>query len=226
MKWALYGLAACASGALIGLSLTHRVPMDITEVLGFITGGLTVWLTVKENIWNWPLGIANDAFYVVVFLHARLFADTSLQVVYIVLGFLGWYWWLRGGRDQSRLSISRTSRPAAIALGAITVIGTLGMTVFLTCIKDSAPFLDALTTVLSLVAQYMLTRKLLENWLVWITADVIYIGLYIYKSLYLTSALYAIFLAMCVIGLREWRRSRDANRDNLVPIRTLGAAVV
>lgn len=74
-------------------------------------------------------------------------------------------------------------------------------------VNDSTPFLDALTTVLSLVAQYMLTRKLLENWYVWITVDVIYIGLYIYKDLYLTGFLYAIFLCMCIVGLVQWRKA-------------------
>ena len=192
---------------LIAGSITHRLPMDPTEVLGFVSGGWAVWLTVKQNIWNWPIGIANSAFYLVVFFQTRLYADMSLQAIYVALGFLGWYWWLRGGPNRSVLNVSRTGPALAVVMGAILVASTWLMTSLLTRVNDSAPFWDALTTVLSLIAQFMLTRKLFENWFVWITADVIYVGLYIYKDLYLTSILYAIFLAMCVAGAIQWRRA-------------------
>ncbi len=91
----------------------------------------------------------------------------------------------------------------AVAVVVMTVIGTA----FLRRILDSAPFLDALTTSMSLAAQYMLTRKLIENWYLWIAVDMVYIGLYTSRALPLTAVLYAIFLAMCVVGLLEWRRS-------------------
>jgi nicotinamide mononucleotide transporter len=202
-----WGVGGIASAALIWSALTHHSEMDITEVLGFITGAVAVWLTVKENVWNWPVGIANSVFYVIVFLHARLFADSSLNVLYVVLGFLGWYWWLKGGEHRAILHVGRASKASAGVLAGIGVVATAGMTVFLASVHDSAPFLDALTTVLSLIAEYMLARKLLENWMVWITADVIYIGLYAYRSLYLTAILYALFLAMCIVGFVRWRRT-------------------
>jgi nicotinamide mononucleotide transporter len=181
--------------------------MDLTEVLGFVTGAWSVWLTVKQNIWNWPIGIANSVFYLWVFFQARLFADSSLQVIYVVLGFMGWYCWLRGGPQHSTLRVSRVSLRTSLALALVLVAGTLSMGAFLVNVHDASPHFDALTTVLSLIAQYMLTRKLIENWLVWITADVIYIGLYFSRELYLTSVLYAIFLTMCLMGLRQWRAS-------------------
>ena len=89
-----YVVGTLASLVLIGGSVVHRLPLDVTEVLGFVTGAWCVWLTVKQNIWNWPIGIANDAFFLVLFLRAHLFADAGLQVIYIVLGVFGWYWWL------------------------------------------------------------------------------------------------------------------------------------
>ena len=202
-----YALGIAGSAFLIVGSLTHRLPMDPTEVLAFVSGGWAVWLTVKQNIWNWPIGIANSAFYLIVFFQTRLYADMSLQAVYVVLGFLGWYWWLRGGPNRSELNVSRAGPALAVLLSAILIGATWLMTSFLMRINVSAPFLDALTTVLSLIAQFMLTRKLFENWFVWITADIIYIGLYTYKGLYLTSILYAIFLAMCIVGVIRWRRS-------------------
>ncbi len=200
-----YAAGTALSLVLVVGSLMHRLPLDITEVLGFVTGAWGVWLTVKRNIWNWPIGILNNGFFLILFLRAHLFADSSLQVVYLVLEVLGWYWWLRGGSGRTELPIARTSTGAALALAAILVVATAGMTVGLARVDDAAPFWDALTTVLSLIAQYMLTRKLLENWTVWIVADIVYVGLYAAKGLPLTAVLYALFLAMCVAGLLQWR---------------------
>ncbi|OJW06569.1 MAG: hypothetical protein BGO39_00565 [Chloroflexi bacterium 54-19] len=196
-----------ASVILVAGALLNIFPYSLTEALGFITGAICVWLTVKQNIWNWPIGIANNLFYIVLFFEARLFADMSLQVVYVVLGGLGWYWWLHGGENRTRLLVAKTGLPHAGVLAAITIVATTGLTIFLQSVNDSAPFLDALTTVLSLVAQYMLTRKLLENWYVWISVDVVYIGLYISRGLFLTGFLYAIFLTMCIVGLNQWRKA-------------------
>jgi nicotinamide mononucleotide transporter len=170
-----------------------------------------VWLTVLANIWNWPIGIANSAFYLVVFLNVRLFADMSLQLVYIVLGFLGWYWWLRGGEQHGKLAVRRVHLPEAATLALAVAAATVGMAAYLRTIHDSAPALDAFTTCLSLGAQYLLTRKLLENWYLWVTVDAVYIGLYAWRGLYLTSLLYLIYGTMCVIGLREWRKTLAAD---------------
>ena len=200
-------LLALFSAALVVGTWWRLVPLDLTEVFGFVTGAVGVWLTVKENIWNWPVGLANNAFFVVLFFGARLYADMGLQVVYIALGILGWYWWLHGGERRERLAVSTTPWTTRVVLGVLVALCTWGLTLFLRRIGDSAPLWDALTTTLSLAAQYLLTRKLLENWWVWIAADVIYIALYVYKDLYLTSGLYAIFLCMCVAGLVRWRRT-------------------
>src|SRR5205085_2591086 len=130
-----------------------------------------------------------------------------LQVIYIVLGVLGWYWWLRGGTGKTELPVSRTGVRTAIVLASLLAVSTAGLAVGLARVNDAAPFWDALTTVLSLVAQYMLSRKLIENWFVWMTADVIYVALYVYKHLNLTAGLYAIFFALCVAGFLHWRAS-------------------
>lgn len=213
MKKLAYSLSVLISIALITTSYFQLITLSMTEVLGFITGALCVWLVVKENIWNWPIGIVNNIFFVVLFFEASLFADMGLQVVYIVLGFLGWYWWLRGGKNKTTLKVGRIGWLESSTLVVVALIATGVMTRYLESINDSAPFLDALTTVMSLVAQYMLTKKLIENWGVWISVDVIYIGLYIYKDLYLTAALYLIFLLMCIKGWYEWRKSLELNPE-------------
>src|SRR5207302_6149695 len=115
--------------------------------------------------------------------------------------------WLRGGTEHSRLKISHTSTAATLAYAVLTAAGSVVFYELLRRYTNSTvPLWDGLTTAMSLTAQYMLTRKLVENRWWWIAVDVIYIALYIYKRLYLTSILYAIFLGMCIIGLREWQR--------------------
>src|SRR5690242_3273924 len=179
--------------------------MSWTEFLGFITGAICVWLCVKENVWNWPTGIANNIFYIVVFWASGLYADSLLQWIYIAISIYGWWNWLHGGAAHSKLKVSRATLPG---MGLYVLLTALGTIVFYELLQrytnSTVPIWDGLTTALSLVAQYMLTRKLVENWWFWIVADVIYIALYAYKHLLLTSLLYAIFLAMCIVGLRQW----------------------
>jgi nicotinamide mononucleotide transporter len=198
------------SATLIALSHYHVIPSAMVEVIGFLSGALCVYLLVRQNIWNWPVGIINAVMYIVLFYQARLFADMALQVVYVALGFLGWYWWLRGGENKTALKVHTTSKMHALILLSVGAIATFGMHTYLVTINDSAPFWDALTTVMSLIAQYMLTRKLIENWAVWIAADMIYIALYASRGLYLTSVLYAVFLSLCIAGAIEWYKSRTA----------------
>ncbi len=199
----------------------HWLGANWTEILGFATGAACVWLTVKVNIWNWPLGLANNAFSLVLFIQSRLFADSALQVVYLVLGVLGWYWWLHGAEERAPLPISRTPGWAWVGMGILAVPGTWAMAVVLVHIRDSAPFWDALTTVASLLAQYMLCKKWIENWWVWIAADLVYIPLYLVKHIPLFSVLYALFLGLCVVGLLAWRRERSGS----VPPPTAGQVV-
>jgi len=181
--------------------------MSWTEIFGFLTGAASVLLAVRESAWNWPVGIANTVLFLFLFWHAKLYADALLQVVYIVISIFGWWNWIRGGEGRTELPISRTKARSAIALAAITALATAFIAALLRRYSDSAvPLWDGLTTALSLTAQYMLSRKLLENWFVWMTADVIYVALYCYKSLYLTGVLYVVFFAMCVAGYIGWRK--------------------
>ncbi|WP_026927945.1 nicotinamide riboside transporter PnuC [Granulicoccus phenolivorans] len=179
-----------------------------TELAGFVTGAACVWLVVRRNIWNFPLGIANNIVFWFLFLGAGLYADAWLQVVYLVLGVLGWYWWLRGGEEHSRLVVRRTPRRGWWAIAAFLGAATATIYAVLTSHTDSrVPLGDALTTALSLGAQLMLNRKWLGNWVLWIVVDVLYVGLYTSKGLYLTAVLYAGFVVLAGYGLRQWRRA-------------------
>ncbi|KZM35208.1 nicotinamide riboside transporter PnuC [Oerskovia enterophila] len=179
--------------------------MSIEEIIGFVTGALCVWLAVRQNVWTFPIGLANNAVYVILFASTGLYAGAGLQVVYLVLGALGWYWWVRGGEAHRALTVRRTPAwvwPAA-AVGAAAATALL-VWVLSTWTDSTVPFWDALTTSTSLVAQLMLGRKWVGSWWVWIVTDVMLVGLYASQGLWLTAVLYVGFIGLCALGLRDW----------------------
>jgi nicotinamide mononucleotide transporter len=180
------------------------------EIPGFVTGAASVWLAVRQNPWNWPFGVANAIFFGVLFWQERLYGDMALQVLFFSICLLGWYRWLYGGEGHSTLHVSRITPIAALGYAVGGVVATAIFTPYLRSVGDASPLLDALTTVLSVEAQYLMTRKVMEHWLVWMVADVIYIWLYVERGLYVTGVLYVIFFAMCVAGWREWQRDHAA----------------
>ncbi|NUO62726.1 MAG: nicotinamide mononucleotide transporter [Gemmatimonadaceae bacterium] len=185
--------------------------MSTLELLAAIVGAVSVYLSVRQNIWSWPTAIVNVVLYALVFYEARLYADMGLQVVYAILSIYGWYEWLYGGEGRTELHVTRTGWRLGLVLAAIAAAGSALLGVFLHHETDAAlPFMDSFLSSTSLVAQWMMTRKLLENWLVWIGVDVLYVGMFIFKNLYLTAGLYAVFLALAVKGWLDWRRSMRA----------------
>ncbi len=210
-------IGVMAGASLLILLLSYRVwwSISVTEAWGFVTGGVCVWLVVREHLWNWPIGISNNIVFFFLFIHGRLFADMSLQIVYLGLGAYGWMNWVFGGENRTVLKISRTTRVEWLALTVLIPLGTWGFREILLAVNGAAPFWDSLTSVLSLAAQYLLCRKRFENWFLWIAADVIYVPLYLSRQLPLTAVLYAVFLGMCLIGVREWNRSM--RKGNAVP---------
>jgi nicotinamide mononucleotide transporter len=200
------------------------------ELFGFVTGAASVWLTVRARISNFPVGIANSGFFLVLFLSARLYADSGLQVVYIALGFAGWWQWLYGsfpgGRGRARLEVGRSGAWLLAGCVAFVLAATGGLTVLLREAHDIAPFWDALTTAISLAAQFLLNAKRLENWAFWIAADLIYVPLYMVKRLDLTALVYVLFLGLCAAGVSGWRKALRAGYetdDPAVAVRVGGA---
>lgn len=178
------------------------------ELVAVVFGVASVFLSVRENIWSWPTALVNVSFYFALFFKSGLYSDMGLQVMYFGLSLYGWYQWLYGGKGRTALRVSRTpSRVwAVLAVIAVVVWASLGkLTSRLPGV--SLPYVDAATTTTSLVAQWMMTRKLVENWMLWIMVDVVYIGMFVFKGLYLTAANYAIYLALAALGHRAWKRS-------------------
>jgi nicotinamide mononucleotide transporter len=186
-------------------------PTTWAEVFGFGTGAWCVWLVARQNVANWAVGIANNLLFLVLFAAAGLFADSSLQIVYVGLALYGWYQWVRGGEQRTELPVTRTTVEQWRLLAGVGFAGTIGMAVFLDHLTSSTvPLADAVTTVLSLAATWGQCLKKLESWWLWIAADLIYVPLYQYKGLALTAILYLGFLALCVYGLRDWTRTLRA----------------
>lgn len=186
--------------------------MNWLEPTAVAAGIISVYLSVKQKIWSWPTALVNVALYFAVFREQKLYADMGLQVIYFVLSLYGWYEWLYGGANRTELTVSRADSRMAVTLAAIAVVGVaiLG-TLFARYTDASLPYVDSATATTSLVAQWMMTRKVLENWAVWIAVDVVYVGMFIFKHLYLTSGLYAGFLVLAVMGHVQWRRSFNAH---------------
>ena len=182
--------------------------MGVLELVGVLTGILAVWLTTRQRILCWPIGIVSVALFVIVFYRARLYGAMGLQAIYIGLAAYGWYAWLHGGEGHGRLEVSRVPRRVLLVLAAAGTVATIGLGLGLGRWTDAAlPFLDAGTTSFSLVAQWMQTRKWIENWIVWMVVDVVYVGINLSQGLHLTAGLYAVYFGLAIIGLRDWRRS-------------------
>jgi len=188
-------------------ALLHYLQSSGVELLGVITGLVTLLLLVLENPWNWPIGIANNILYVVIFFQNRFYADMTLQIAYIVISAIGWYLWLHGGENHGALRVRRMPLAALLGTLAAGAVLTYLWSILLARINDIAPVFDAATAIFSIVAQYMIARKYIENWMLWIVIDVVSVWLYASKHLVPTAALYAVYIAFCVAGLIAWQRS-------------------
>lgn len=187
--------------------------MQWIEWVAAIAGAVSVFLSTRQKILSWPTAIVNVSLYTFIFYESGLYSDMGLQVVYLILSIYGWYQWLHGGAHRTPLRVSRATTPVWLVAGAVAVSFWLALGAYTSRLPGvSLPFLDSGLTTLSLVAQWMMTRKILENWLLWIVADIVYVPMYIYKALYVTAGLYAVFLVLAIMGFVQWRRSYLADR--------------
>lgn len=182
--------------------------MSVLEIVAAAFGALAVYLAARENIWNWPTAIINVSLYTIVFFQSRLYADMGLQVVYLVLSIYGWYHWLHGGAQHTELKVSRATPRLLFTLALLIAAGAFALGSTLATRTNAVyPYLDSALTVSSLAAQWLMTRKVLENWLFWIAVDIVYVPMFFARGLPATALLYAVFLVLAVLGFISWRRS-------------------
>ncbi len=183
------------------------------EVIAAVIGLVYIYFSIKEHIFLWIAGFVSSAFYIYVYFISKFYADMSLQFYYLAISVYGWFYWRKGSKKQEKeeVVISRTPLKTAIVLFLATVIMFFAIGVFLDTFTDSpVPYWDAFTTALSITATFMLTRKYIEQWLLWIIVDAVSVGLYIYRGLYATSVYYSVLTILAVVGFMEWRKKMIA----------------
>jgi nicotinamide mononucleotide transporter len=213
------------------MNVYNWVSDNYIEIFGAVTGIIYVFLEIRQNLWLWPVGIITSAVYIWVFFTGKLYADMSLQVYYLVISILGWYWWLKApglrtpgpenvsSREEDMESLHSTAdkkplRVTRITLkkGIILLIVFIALYTLLWIILDRltdspVPAWDSFITSLSIVATWMLARKIYEHWFLWIIVNIAAAILFFTRGLYATVVLYIVYCVMSFVGLYEWKKS-------------------
>jgi nicotinamide mononucleotide transporter len=200
-------------------SLLRYTQQNWLEISGVITGFVCVYLNARENIWGWPMAILSCFLYIFIMHQSRFYADMGLQIVYVVLNGFGWYQWLYGGKNRQQREVSRVRWPELGILVLLSLFATGAMFAYFSRYTDAAqPFWDSFNTAFSLAALYLMAKKRLENWLIWIMVDIIYVPLFLSRELYLTTGLYLAYLVLAVFGYSEWRKSLIRNQQRAAAV--------
>jgi nicotinamide mononucleotide transporter len=192
------------------------------ELLGTALGILYIFLSIKQNIFTWPAGLLSSLLYIIVFYQSGFYADMGLQFYYVFISIYGWYNWLKGDREaparkteKSELPVKKLTKKVIIQLTvAFVLIYIVILFILLKFTDSTVPFMDTLTTALSITATWMLAEKYIEHWLIWIFVDIVSAGLYVYKGLWPTVILFLIYTVLAVAGYREWKKSLNCFSNN------------
>lgn len=183
-------------------------PTTWLEIVAFALALAMVGCNIREIHWGWPLAAISSVLYVALFWRSKLYGDAALQVFFALVALWGWAQWLRGRReDGSALAISRLTSSGLLWTLASCALLWPATGLFLKTYTDTdVPWWDAFPTAVSIVGQLLLGRKYIENWAVWLAVNVVSVGLFAWKGLWLTTLLYALFTALSVVGWRAWQR--------------------
>lgn len=185
------------------------------EIVGTFFALIYLYFSVRENIWLWITGFASSFLYLIVFYQGQLYADMGLQFYYLVISVYGWMVWHRGRKVTGRAKMPISGMKASTGIKLLLVGVLVYLVILVTLIKlpelldiprSDLPYWDAFTTTGGILGTWMLARKILENWLVWIVVDLVSSGMYVYKGLDVTVLLYLVYTTVAVIGYRQWRR--------------------
>jgi len=182
--------------------------MSPLEIVAVIVSFLAIWLTARRHMLCWPLGILSCALYFKLFLDVRLYADMVLQLLFGAATVYGWFAWRAGRDDAGEVAVAPLSVPQGLAGLGAGAVGAVAIGWFTSHYTDAAlPWVDATLSSFSLVAQYWTARRHPANWLLWIVVDVVYVGMFVFKHLWLTAGLYAAMVGLAVLGWVRWRQS-------------------
>jgi nicotinamide mononucleotide transporter len=190
------------------------------ELFGAILGFLYILFSIRQHILTWPTGLLTSMLYIIVFFQSGFYADMGLQVYYVAISIYGWYYWLKGGKtekndDREQVPVKKIPADILIISAVVAVFIFLVLLLILIRLTDSTvPFMDSITTALSIIATWMLAKKYIEHWLIWIFVDILSAGLYIYKNLWPTVVLFIVYTVMAAIGYWEWKKDiKKTNED-------------
>jgi nicotinamide mononucleotide transporter len=189
------------------MTILHYLEAHWLENAGVVTTVLGIWLTTRRLLICWPITLAADIIYLIVFYRARLFSDALLQLFFTAFTLYGWWHWWRGIREEGEVRVEPLSMRGLLAGLAVGAVGAVLLGSLMMRIGAALPHLDAALTSYSLVASWWQARKHIANWWIWIVVDVIYVGEYLYKDLRPTALLYAGLVGLAVLGSRDWRRA-------------------
>ena len=183
--------------------------MEKLEYLGAITGFLCVWLATKRHVLNWPFAIVSSLCYFAVFFNVKLYVDTALQVFFVGSSIYGWIYWKKSAGNKE-VSIVNINKKQLVFYLVVTVLCSLFLGFGLSKYTDAAiPYFDSFSGCFSILAQWFLARKHIENWIIWIVVDVVYVGMYLYRELFPTAILYTAFLVLAIMGYIKWKQANS-----------------
>ena len=189
-------------------TIANYITAHWLEIIGAVTAIVSIWLTTKRKIACWPIGIISDLAYLVISYHAQLFSFALLLVGGLPLTIYGWWYWERSVRDEGEVRVVPLPLKKLLIGTAAGVLGGLALGAWMKHYHASLPYLDAMMTSLSVLGGWWQARKHIANWWLWIVVDVAYVGEFLYKNLLLTALLYAAFVALAILGLRDWQRAQ------------------
>ena len=183
--------------------------MSVIELIAASLGVLAVWLTIRQNLWCWPIGLVMVLIYSWIFYDVKLYSDMLLQGVYAVLQLYGWWQWTRGGSSHSGVQVNRLSTQGLLFSLAAGSLGAIALGYLMATFTDAAaPWQDAALSAFSLVAQVWMAQKRVECWPLWIVLDLLFVALFLTHGMHLTAGLYALFTLLAISGWLTWQRDR------------------
>jgi nicotinamide mononucleotide transporter len=177
------------------------------EIAGTVTSLVYVFFSIRQNLWVWPFSIASSLIYMLVFAKASIYANMALQAYFLLMSIYGWYFWLRGGKEGAALQVKPINRKLFVSLIFAAPVLILLLYLILKQTDSPIPVADSFTAGLSILGTWLLARKVLENWLIWIVVDLISVIMYASQQLWPTAGLYTVFVIMAIAGYRQWKKT-------------------
>jgi nicotinamide mononucleotide transporter len=179
---------------------------QVVEILGVVTGLIYVGLAARSSVLCWPVGIINAIIYFFVFYVSRIYGDMSLQILYLCLSVYGWVYWKKNTEGGKKKIKRLATIEIFYCIMFVIITSVILYFIFIKYTNNALPILDSITTALSLLGQILLTRKFIENWLIWLVANFLYLVVYFNRELYLTMGLYSIFILASIYGFVYWKK--------------------